>query len=118
MKAAGKALETNEILIGSIIFAIFTPHSAWRGQVLFALIFAPLGCILRFQLSVSLNRRISSFPLGTFFANILGSLTLGMCYDLQRSSPPSARGHLNSTRSRSSTLISTARALYASRSLV
>ncbi|KAI7288645.1 hypothetical protein KC343_g608 [Hortaea werneckii] len=72
--------------IGSIIFAIFTPHSAWRGQVLFALVFAPLGCILRFQLSVSLNRRISSFPLGTFFANILGSLTLGMCYDLQRSS--------------------------------
>ncbi|KAI6913179.1 hypothetical protein KC355_g18136, partial [Hortaea werneckii] len=74
------------VWIGSILFAIFTPYPAWRGQVLFALVFAPLGCILRFQLSVSLNRRIGSFPLGTFLANILGSLTLGMCYDLQRSS--------------------------------
>ncbi|RMX83333.1 hypothetical protein D0867_16100, partial [Hortaea werneckii] len=74
------------VWIGSIIFAIFIPYSAWRGQVLLALVFAPLGCILRFQLSVSLNRRIGSFPLGTFLANILGSLTLGMCYDLQRSS--------------------------------
>ncbi|MCJ1259998.1 hypothetical protein MMC24_007838 [Lignoscripta atroalba] len=55
----------------------------WRGQVLFALVFAPLGCLLRFYASLHLNSRLPSFPLGTFAVNILGTAFLGMFYDLQ-----------------------------------
>lgn len=72
--------------IGAIVFAIFTPHNAWRGQVLFSLIFAPVGCLLRYQLSLRLNRLFSAFPLGTFTANVFGSAVLAMSYDLQHSS--------------------------------
>jgi len=58
---------------------------AWRGEVLFALVFAPLGCLLRWYLSSHLNGRIPSFPLGTFIANISGVAILAMCYDIQHS---------------------------------
>jgi len=57
----------------------------WRGQVLFALVFAPAGCVLRWYLSLRLNGRIPSFPLGTFIANIFGVTLLAMCYDIQHS---------------------------------
>lgn len=56
----------------------------WRGQVLFALVFAPLGTLLRFYLALKLNAAVSWFPLGTFAANIFGTAVLGMGYDLQR----------------------------------
>lgn len=61
-------------------------HEVWRGPVLFSLVFAPVGCLLRFFLSLKLNSRIASFPLGTFAANIVGTLILGMAYDLQHAS--------------------------------
>lgn len=57
----------------------------WRGEVLFALVFAPLGCLLRWYLSSRLNGRNPSFPLGTFIANIFGVTLLAMCYDIQHS---------------------------------
>jgi len=57
----------------------------WRGEGLFALVFAPLGCLLRWQLSAHLNSRIPSFPLGTFVANIFGVAVLAMCFDIQQS---------------------------------
>lgn len=63
----------------------------WRGQVLFSLVFAPLGCLLRFYMSLKLNGLVPSFPLGTFTANIFGTAVLGMTYDLQRA-PVSAAG--------------------------
>ena len=72
------------------MLAIWPVHDAWRGQALFALAFAPIGCLVRFQLSVHLNRLIRSFPLGTFTANILGACVLGMAYDLQMSSAGAA----------------------------
>jgi CrcB protein len=56
----------------------------WRGKVLFALIFAPIGCLLRFHASLCLNGKLISFPLGTFVVNILGTIILGMSWDLQR----------------------------------
>jgi CrcB protein len=74
------------VWIGAVILAILGPHDTWRGKVLFALVFAPVGCILRFQLSVHMNRLVASFPLGTFTANVLGAAILGMSYDLQHSS--------------------------------
>ncbi|KAL4909270.1 hypothetical protein BDW74DRAFT_79307 [Aspergillus multicolor] len=72
--------------IGTIFLAVFPPtgHKAWRGDAVFAIVFAPLGCLLRFYVSLWLNARIPSFPLGTFAVNILGTIILAMCYDLQR----------------------------------
>lgn len=64
----------------------------WRSQVLFALVFAPVGCLMRFKLSLWLNGKFKAFPLGTFTANIFGTLILGMCYDLQHVALPSAGG--------------------------
>ncbi|TID22997.1 CrcB-like protein [Venturia nashicola] len=69
--------------LGAIFLAIWPPHNNWRGEVVFALVFAPLGCLLRFYLSLKLNSKIAQFPVGTFTANVFGTIILGMCYDLQ-----------------------------------
>lgn len=76
--------------LGAIFLAIWPPdrhHSAtpetWRGRAVFAIVFAPLGCLLRFYLALALNARLSRFPLGTFAANIFGTVIEGLCYDLQ-----------------------------------
>ena len=82
--------------LGAIFLAIWPPDrpggpdggaswslEAWRGEALYALVFAPLGCLLRFYASLHLNGKISSFPLGTFAVNIFGTVMLGMFYDLQ-----------------------------------
>jgi CrcB protein len=82
--------------LGAIIMAVWPPdrpggpsgrsawsHETWRGEAIFALVFAPLGCLLRFYASTHLNGRIVSFPLGTFVVNVFGTIVLGMCYDLQ-----------------------------------
>ena len=55
----------------------------WRGLVLFSLVFAPLGCLSRFYLSLKLNGIHHSFPIGTFLSNIIGTVVLGMAWDLQ-----------------------------------
>jgi fluoride ion exporter CrcB/FEX len=55
----------------------------WRGPVLFALVFAPVGCLARFYISLKLNGRIRSFPLGTFTSNVGGTMVLGMAYSIQ-----------------------------------
>jgi fluoride ion exporter CrcB/FEX len=74
---------------GTIFLAIFppdrqsSPPEIWRGRAVFALVFAPLGCLGRFYASIYLNSRIASFPLGTFVVNIFGTAILGMSYDLQ-----------------------------------
>lgn len=58
----------------------------WRRPVLFALVFAPAGCLARFYISLKLNGRIPWFPLGTFVVNIAGTMVLGMAYSLQHAS--------------------------------
>lgn len=58
----------------------------WKGPVIFALIFAPLGALVRFFVSLKLNGRIASFPLGTFIVNLSGTMVLGMAYSLQHAS--------------------------------
>ncbi|KAL1844404.1 hypothetical protein VTJ49DRAFT_83 [Mycothermus thermophilus] len=74
--------------IGAVLMSIFPPvgHSDWRGKVTFALVFAPLGCLARFYVSLMLNRRVATFPLGTFVVNIVGTGVLGMAWDLSHSS--------------------------------
>lgn len=71
--------------MGAIIMAIWPPHEAWRGQAVFAVVFAPVGAILRFRLAKLLNRKFASFPLGTFAASVFGTCVLGMVWDLQHS---------------------------------
>ncbi|KAL2682653.1 hypothetical protein Neosp_007106 [[Neocosmospora] mangrovei] len=68
--------------LGAVLLAIFPPHEAWRGQALFSLVFAPLGCLVRFYLSLHLNGKMTTFPVGTFTANVVGTVLLGMAYDL------------------------------------
>ena len=76
--------------LGAVFMAIWPPdrHSSdpnvWRGRAVFAIVFAPLGCLLRYYLSLALNTRTPSFPLGTFTANMFGCIVMAMCYDLQR----------------------------------
>ncbi|KAL4980068.1 CrcB-like protein-domain-containing protein [Aspergillus desertorum] len=72
--------------LGTILLALFPPtgQDTWRGDALFAIVFAPLGTLLRFYLSLWLNARNPSLPLGTLSANIVGTIILAMCYDLQR----------------------------------
>lgn len=74
--------------LGAVFLAIWPPDrhdgpDTWRGRAVFACVFAPLGCLLRFYLSLHLNSWRHSFPLGTFTANILGTIVEGLCYDLQ-----------------------------------
>lgn len=76
--------------LAAVLLTIWPVHYAWRGEVLFALVFAPVGCLTRFQLSVHMNKLVRSFPLGTFAANILGTCVLGAAYDLQASSAGTA----------------------------
>ncbi|KAF1831908.1 hypothetical protein BDW02DRAFT_571562 [Decorospora gaudefroyi] len=71
------------VWIAAIILSIFAPQPAWRGQALFACVFAPVGCLLRFYLSLYLNAIYPAFPLGTFTVNIFGTAVLGMAFDLQ-----------------------------------
>ena len=70
--------------IGAVIMVALPPHDAWRGQALFACAFAPVGCLARYYISLVLNTKVPSFPLGTFACNMLGTAVLGMAYNLQR----------------------------------
>jgi CrcB protein len=75
--------------IGAVFLAIWPPDrdsdgpEIWRSRAVFALVFAPLGCLCRFYASLYLNGKIPSFPLGTFAVNIFGTMILGMSWDLQ-----------------------------------
>ena len=83
--------------LGAIFMAIWPPdrpsgpaskaswaQETWRSQALFALVFAPLGCLLRFYASLHLNGRIKSFPLGTFAVNVFGTMMEAIFLNLQR----------------------------------
>ncbi|KJR89604.1 uncharacterized protein SPSK_06228 [Sporothrix schenckii 1099-18] len=80
--------------LAAVLLTVFQPGPAkanhWRTDVLFALVFAPLGCLLRFYLSLKLNGTFATFPLGTFAANILGTAVLAMAWDLQHASAVAA----------------------------
>lgn len=70
--------------LGAVLMAVFPRHDVWRGQALFACVFAPLGCLARYYVSLLLNAKVPSFPLGTFVCNLFGTAVLGMAFDLQR----------------------------------
>ncbi|KAK9455347.1 CrcB-like protein-domain-containing protein [Dipodascopsis uninucleata] len=62
--------------VGAILMAIFIRK--WRGIVLFAIVFGPLGTLTRWMLSRKLNQLKPSFPVGTFIANVLGTILIGI----------------------------------------
>ncbi|KAK3899506.1 tRNA synthetases class I (M)-domain-containing protein [Staphylotrichum tortipilum] len=76
--------------LGAVFMSAFPPkgHKAWRGEVTLALVFAPLGCLARFYISLALNGRVASFPLGTFVVNMAGTGVLAMAWDLAYSGVP------------------------------
>lgn len=80
--------------LAAVLLTVFQPGPAkthhWRTDVLFALVFAPLGCLLRVYLSLKLNGTFVTFPLGTFTVNILGTAILAMAWDLQHASAVAA----------------------------
>ncbi|GAB1320345.1 hypothetical protein MFIFM68171_10555 [Madurella fahalii] len=86
--------------LGAVVMSVWPPDrdpgpSAWRGAATFALVFAPLGCLLRFFVSLKLNGRAAGFPLGTFVVNVLGTAVLAMAWDLSHSpAGPAGRGGL------------------------
>ncbi|RMZ01864.1 hypothetical protein D0862_06207 [Hortaea werneckii] len=82
--------------LGAVFMAIWPPdrpggpasngpasNDTWRGQAIFAIVFAPVGCLLRYYASLKLNGLVAAFPLGTFAVNMLGTAVEGMCYDIQ-----------------------------------
>lgn len=74
--------------IGAVLLAALPPDrndpgpEVWRGRAVFAIVFAPLGCLVRFYASLYLNGRIAAFPLGTFTVNVFGSAILAMSWAL------------------------------------
>lgn len=68
---------------GAIVLAAVPPAGYWRGAAVYALVFAPVGCLLRFYASLWLNGLRPGFPLGTFAVNVFGTAVLGMAWDLQ-----------------------------------
>lgn len=58
--------------IGATLMAGFRPR--WRGEALFASVFAPLGTLVRFIVSKRFNTVFKAFPLGTFLVNVAGSM--------------------------------------------
>ncbi|CAK9441995.1 uncharacterized protein LODBEIA_P58020 [Lodderomyces beijingensis] len=78
-----KILETASMVV-AVCLVIITcvllgtkPQGRWRSWT-FSMFFAPFGAILRFYLSKYLNSKITQFPLGTFSANLLGTLLLAI----------------------------------------
>lgn len=82
--------------LGAILMAIWPPdrpsasvgratwaQESWREDPLFAVVFAPLGCLLRFYASVHLNQAHSSFPRGTYAVNMAGTALSAILFDLQ-----------------------------------
>lgn len=68
-------------LIALLVY--FLGPSSWRHKATFSILLSPPGAILRFYLSSLLNSRPifnGRFPLGTFIANIGGTLLMGGVY--------------------------------------
>lgn len=59
----------------------------WRGIAVFALVFSPAGALTRWYLSRTMNRLVPAFPMGTFAANMIGSLLESIFHLLQYRSP-------------------------------
>lgn len=82
--------------LGAVVMTIWPPdrpgvtmgrstweQETWRGRALFAVVFAPVGCLLRYYASLRLNGKLPWFSVGTFAVNMIGTALEGMFFDLQ-----------------------------------
>ena len=81
--------------LGAAFLAIWPPGNDihWRYRAVMPLVFAPLGCLLRFYASKHMNAIVPSFPLGTFAVNIFGTAVIGMAFDLQHAASIGGSSH-------------------------
>lgn len=88
-----RTLEKLWIVLGLVAFIIIVVligvknNGSWRSWT-FACFFAPFGALSRFFLSKYLNHKIKNFPLGTFTANLWGTLLLAIFTLLGRGKLP------------------------------
>jgi CrcB protein len=78
------------LMYAATLPAYFKLSPSYRHQATAALLFAFPGALTRYLLSIQLNPRNKTIPLGTFTANAVGTALLGTFHVLQStSSPPS-----------------------------
>ncbi|GAA5940451.1 FluC/FEX family fluoride channel [Sporobolomyces koalae] len=70
-------------LLGSLFLLIFGPN-AWQSRATFAIVFGPVGTLLRYEFSRRLNTVREGAPLGTFVANTLAVLVYAVIGILAR----------------------------------
>ncbi|PPQ94029.1 hypothetical protein CVT25_009877 [Psilocybe cyanescens] len=76
------------LIYGATFFTYFFLPARYRHQATAALLFAFPGALTRYILSISLNRRIKAFPLGTLTANTLGTALFAAFHVLQSTPHP------------------------------
>lgn len=64
--------------------ADYHPPPPWR-TIVYSLALSPIGTFIRYTAGLYLNPKFPRFPLGTFLANIVGTVLLGLFFDLQHS---------------------------------
>jgi fluoride ion exporter CrcB/FEX len=69
-------------ILAIVFYFVLSKH--YRHQATAALLFSVPGALLRHVVSIKLNPRHRSFPLGTFAVNIFATILIGACYSLQR----------------------------------
>lgn len=89
MELLSMALAVSLVIITCFLIG-FKNHGAWRSWT-FSMLFAPFGAILRFYLSKYLNVKVKNFPMGTFAANMLGTLLLAIFTLIGRGKLPLGR---------------------------
>lgn len=88
-----KAIEYVSMVVGVVAIIVdcvligVKHNGTWRSWT-FSVLFAPFGALSRFYLSKYLNPKIKNFPLGTFVANLSGTLVLAILNLLSRGKLP------------------------------
>ncbi|KAI5960816.1 uncharacterized protein KGF55_004386 [Candida pseudojiufengensis] len=96
-----KIIEKISMIIGVCLIIITCvllgtkPNGSWRNWT-FSMFFAPFGAILRFYLSKYVNSKVKNFPMGTFTANVSGTLLLAIFTLIGRGKLPNGKGRINS----------------------
>lgn len=86
LESLSVAMGVVSIIITCILIGI-NKSGSWRSWT-FSILFAPFGALLRFYISKYLNTKFVNFPLGTFSANLLGTLLHGVLTILSRGKLP------------------------------
>jgi len=83
------ALSVAVYVVAIVSYSFFSGTPYWRHALVFPMILAPGGAVIRYYLS-RLNAvreplgRVNGIPLGTLIANLLGTAVLAACFILMR----------------------------------